>query len=90
MPKWKKFRAWINRDDGKIYRAGNKNLKWIEIVGYLFLIISVVVYLLHNKTGFNKTWIGWLSLALSVILLTWANLREARHNKDTKQSTSGH
>lgn len=81
MAKYGKVRAWINRDDGKFYRAGNRNLNLIEIMCYLFLIASMIVYQLHNKTGFSKTWIGWLSLTLGVILLTWSNIREAHRNK---------
>lgn len=39
-----RFRNWINRDDGRLYQADNKELSWHEVVGYLLLVFSAGLY----------------------------------------------
>ena len=62
MSTWKNIRAWINRDDGRLYQVGNENLNAFEIIGYFLLIIALMVSLLHDKAGLESTWIGWVAL----------------------------
>lgn len=68
MSRWKKFRTWANRDDGSQYQIGNRNLSNLEIFGYFLLIAALIIYLLHDKAGFQETWIGWLFLAVGFVL----------------------
>jgi hypothetical protein len=68
MSIWKRFRSWVNRDDGSQYQIGNKNLGGLEILGYFLLITALIIYLLHDKAGFSETWIGWLCLVVGFVL----------------------
>lgn len=62
MSRWQRLRAWVNRDDGKMLQIGNRRLNVFELLGYLLFVLSLVIYVLHDKTGFNATWIGWAAL----------------------------
>ncbi len=33
-----RLRRWINRDDGRWYRVGNRNLRWYQVLGCLLYI----------------------------------------------------
>jgi hypothetical protein len=76
MTKWKKIRTWINRDDGKMYQVGNKNFGALEIIGWFFLILALLVYTLHDKAGIESTWIGWLSFFLGLVFIVWSFIKE--------------
>jgi hypothetical protein len=69
MRKWAKVRRWINRDNGRIYQGGNCNLNAMEIIGWLFFIVSMLSYLFTEKALANLAWQGWSTLAVSVILI---------------------
>ena len=72
MAKRKEYKDWINRDDGKFFQIGNKDLGILEVIGYLLLVLALIIYLLHDKAGVESTWVGWLSLILGLILLFWS------------------
>ncbi len=78
MIKWKELRCRINRDDGKYYQIGNRNLGALEIAGYFFLVISIVVYLLHDKAGLTETWIGWVALVFGFVFLLLGIILEGK------------
>jgi hypothetical protein len=90
MTKFQKIRAWINRDDGKVYQIGNKNLGVSESVAYFLFILAMLVYVLHDKAGFKSTWVGWLSLVVGIILVVQSSSKEeAREPSLNLNSTRG-
>ena len=66
MSKWKSMRAWINKNDGKYFQIENHKLNIFQTLGYLLIIFSFVIYLFHDKTGFQHTWIGWVFLTVGI------------------------
>lgn len=68
MSRWKRIRTWANRDNGSQFQVGNRNLSFLEILGYLLNITALIIYILHNKAGFQETWIGWLFFVVGFIL----------------------
>jgi len=83
MSRWKKFRIWANRDDGSQYQIGNRNLNNLEIFGYFLLIAALTIYLLHDKAGFQETWIGWLFLVVGFVLTVLGTPNEENSDKNT-------
>ena len=69
MSKWVKVRRWINRDNGRIYQVGNRNLNAIEVMGWLFFIVAMLSHLFTEKTSANLSWLGWSSLVVGVMLM---------------------
>lgn len=69
MDKWGAFRRWVNRDDGKVYQAGNRVLHPVEIAGYILLPIAMLSYLLTTKAGIDVSWIGWSCLATGCVII---------------------
>jgi len=69
MNKWTKIRKWINKNDGEHFQVDNQTLNKYEIIGYLLLIFSFIVYLFNDKVGFQAAWLGWLFLIIGVITL---------------------
>ena len=69
MSKFKKIRAWANKDNGSVYQIGNRNLSVLEIICYFFFIAAGIVSVLHDKLGFKETWLGWAFLVTSFILV---------------------
>lgn len=69
-----KFRQWVNRDDGRFYRAGNRHVGVIEVVGLLLVIAALVLGQLHAKVGISAIW----SLACGVVGLLVATLGARR------------
>lgn len=51
-----KLRQWVNRDDGRFYRANNRALGAIEIVGLLIFVGAIVLWQLHVKAGVSDMW----------------------------------
>ena len=58
-----KIRRFINKDDGKYYKIGNKNLNCVEIIGYFILIVGFLAYVLHDKAG-----VGHFSIYISLLI----------------------
>jgi len=74
--KLKKFRTWINKNDGSYFQVDNQNFNLWQVVGFLFVIASLIVYLLHDKVGFSRTWLGWVFLFTGFISLFIGNTRK--------------
>ncbi len=69
MNGWARVRAWMNRDNGKMLHIGNRRLNIFELLGYLLFVLALIIYLLHDKTGFGATWIGWVSLFAGAVMV---------------------
>ncbi len=46
-----RWRRWLNRDDGKHYQIGNRDLTAFEIIGMLLMVSAGAGYLLQDKLG---------------------------------------
>lgn len=79
---WKKLRERINRDDGEHYQIGNHNLNTKEIVGYIFLVLALLVYLLVDKTDFQYGWLGWAFVSIGLVLV-YLGTKQDESNSDT-------
>lgn len=79
FPAW---RSWINRDDGAHFQIGNRNLSGLEIVGHLFLLTALVVYLLYDKVGLEVAWLGWSLALLGLTVASAGVLWETRSSHD--------
>jgi hypothetical protein len=66
----KNIREKINKDDGKHFQVGNYDLNAKEIIGYAFLILAMLIYLLVDKAGFEHAWLGWGFLVIGFVLIT--------------------
>jgi len=64
-----KFRNWINRDDGRLYQAGNTDLKWYAIVGYLSLVVAVGFFGIPQSIQLGYRPISIIFLVIAVALL---------------------
>ena len=73
-----RLRTWINRDDGKYYRVGNKNLAWYEVVGNLLFVLALGLFLIPNISGEVTKRLAFVSLALALLLLVGGAVAEAR------------
>lgn len=71
MTKLKKIRKWINKNDGKYFQIENQKFNFFQSFGFMLIVLSLVVYLFHEKAGFQYTWVGWLlfisGFAVSII-----------------------
>ena len=83
MYKWKIIRAWINKNDGKFYQIDNQKLNIYEVTGYLSLIFAFVVYIFHEKTGFQFIWLGWLCFVIGCITLIIGILKKLKSEEST-------
>ncbi|HEY8585497.1 MAG TPA: hypothetical protein VIL60_02090 [Rhodanobacter sp.] len=69
MSRFAKLRQWVNRDDGKFYRAGNKSLGAVEAIGLLVAICAIGLWQLHVKVGVSSIWsfaAGGIGLLLAI------------------------
>ena len=69
MSGFSKLRQWVNRDDGRHYQVGNRDLGTLETIGYFICICSLFLWQLHSKTGVSSIWaygagVGGFLLAL--------------------------
>ncbi|MFC5527834.1 hypothetical protein ACFPPA_18995 [Rhodanobacter ginsengisoli] len=65
-----KLRKWTNRDDGKLYRAGNRSLGAVEAVGLLIAVAAIGLWQLHVKAGVSIMWAsaaGAIGLLLAIV-----------------------
>ncbi|WP_299873046.1 hypothetical protein [uncultured Cocleimonas sp.] len=74
--KLKKFRTWINKNDGSYFQVDNQNFNLWQVTGFLLVISAFIVYLLHDKMGFSSTWLGWVFLLAGFILLFIGHTRK--------------
>jgi len=54
MGNFSKLRQWVNRDDGRYYQVGNRNLGALEAVGLLTSICSLVLWQVHAELGISS------------------------------------
>ena len=83
MYKWNKFRVWLNKNDGKYYQVDNQNLNIYEVTGYLSLIFALVIYLFHDKAGFQPTWLGWLCFIIGCTTLFIGIIKRINNKENT-------
>ena len=76
------LREKINKDDGSHYKIGNHALNTKEIIGYISLILSMLIYLIADKAGFQYYWLGWLFLVVGFILV-YFGIKQHEINKKT-------
>lgn len=68
MGRLSKLRAWINRDDGKFYQAGNTAIDLWTIIGGLAFVASLILSQLHRHVDLH---VGWAMGVGIVGLVTW-------------------
>jgi hypothetical protein len=68
-----KLRKWINRDDGRYYRAGNRHVGVVETVGLLLFVGALFLWQLHAKVGISSVW-SYASGAAGLLLVFVGNL----------------
>ena len=83
MSRWKNIRTWANKNNGSFYQVENQNLTIYEVIGYLLIIASFIIYILNEKTGFNETWIGWLLLIIGAISAILGGVKRTKNDKNT-------
>ena len=83
MRKWENIRAWINKNDSSFIQFDNYNLTILEVIGFLLFIASFVIYILHDKTGFKETWLGWLFLISGLVLTGFGIVKNNANDKNT-------
>lgn len=67
--RWRNWRAEINRDDGHFYRAGNRNLRSLEIAGHGLLVAAVLLWVIDAKIGIDLSIPAVISMVFGVGLL---------------------
>lgn len=83
MYKSNKIRTWINKNDGEYFQVENHTFNAYEASGYILIILALVVYLFHDKAGFDLTWIGWLVLCFGCIALFIGVMKKVRNAEKT-------
>jgi hypothetical protein len=63
-----RLRTWINRDDGRFYRAGNTAIGPLSIIGGLALVTSLILSQLHRHVDLH---VGWAIGVGIVGLVSW-------------------
>lgn len=51
-----KFRAWLDRDDGRFYRIGNESIGGLTTMGGLSIVASWVPWQLHRHVDMHLAW----------------------------------
>ena len=70
MSRFAKLRQRVNRDDGKLYQAGNRSLGAVETIGLLIFVSAIALWQLHVKTGLSIIWslaAGSIGLVLAIV-----------------------
>ncbi len=65
-----KLRQWVNRDNGRFYRVGNRRVGAIEVVGLLLVIAALILWQLHAEVGISSMWSaasGVVGLLLAIV-----------------------
>jgi hypothetical protein len=65
-----RLRRWINRDDGRYYRVGNRPIGGTEAIGLLAFVAAIALWQLHVKTGISSIWpfmAGAIGLLLAIL-----------------------
>jgi hypothetical protein len=56
MSRFSRLRQWVNRDDGRHYQVGNRNLGTLEAIGLVISTCSVFLWQLHSEIGVGSMW----------------------------------
>ena len=56
MGRLSKLRAWLNRDDGRLFQVGNERIGVLTTVGGLGLVAALILWQLHKHTGVDTIW----------------------------------
>lgn len=83
MNTFNKIRTWINKNDGKYFKVDNQIFNDYEAAGYISLILAIVVYLFHEKAGFESTWIGWLFLCFGCAGVFIGIMKKVKNGENT-------
>lgn len=70
MSHFAKLRQWVNRDDGKLYQAGNRSLGAVETIGLLLFVSAIALWQIHVKAGISIIWslaAGSIGLVLAIV-----------------------
>lgn len=67
--RWRNWRAEINRDDGHFYRAGNRNLRPLEIAGHGLLVAAVLLWVIDVKIGIDLSIPAVITMVFGIGLL---------------------
>lgn len=68
-----KVRQWVNRDDGRFYRAGNRRVGFVEAVGLLLFIAGLLLWQVHTQLGASVIW-SYASGVVGLVLVFVGNL----------------
>lgn len=69
-----KSRKWLNCDDGKLCRVGNRSLGALEAIGLLVATCAIGLWQLHVKIGISSIWTfaaGGIGLVLASASECW-------------------
>lgn len=64
------LRQWVNRDDGRLYQAGNRSLGAVETIVLLIFVSAIALWQLHVKAGISIIWslaAGSIGLVLAIV-----------------------
>ncbi len=70
MSRFAKLRQWVNRDDGRLYQAGNRSLGAVETIGLLIFVSAIALWQLHVRAGISIIWplaVGGIGLVLAIV-----------------------
>jgi hypothetical protein len=70
MSRFAKLRKRVNRDDGRLYQAGNRSLGAVETIGLFIFVSAIALWQLHVKTGISIIWslaAGSIGLVLAIV-----------------------
>lgn len=56
MGRLAKFRAWLNRDDGRFYQIGNESIGVLTTMGGLSIVASLVLWQVHRHVDVHLAW----------------------------------
>jgi hypothetical protein len=72
MARLSKLRQWINRDDGRLYQADNRNLGALEAIGLFLVPVAAFSWFLHTKFGISSLWAFGLGFCSGLLLvISW-------------------
>lgn len=77
-----RIRTWINRDDGRYFRVGNKSLDWHEVTGYLLLVLSLGLFGIPTLEGELVRRLATATFVLAIVLLIGGAVMEIRNGND--------
>ncbi len=85
-----RFRKWINRDDGKYYRVGNRSLHLLEIIGMLLMVLGLLLLQIrHKQINAIPIWMLIHVFVAAALLATgawsWKNIRNLATAKGVKR-----